>query len=108
MDLNMKYSVPFPVELLKSIGFEDGGNCWGDGCENYRTIWLGNGITIDVVSMRKVFLQCDNSYKELPEVNDISKLIIILKLLGSKSPIDFEVLQIYPGIYDIAPEREEI
>jgi len=91
------------------------GGTWGDESLPLWTIYLGHGMSMHVVSFKDVFLEVDGRMKPLTGVTNVMALASGLLLFGRSvevsrvlSSMKVDVLEIEHGIYDIAPEREEI
>jgi len=72
-------------------------------------------MSMHVVSFKDVFLEVDGRMKPLTGVTNVMALAGGLLLFGRSvevsrvlSSLKVDVLEIEQGVYDIAPEREEI
>lgn len=104
----------FPQSTLVSLGLESNGT-WGDESLPLWTIYLGHGMSMHVVSFKDVFLEVDGRMKPLLGVGNTIALASAILMFGCKveisrvlSSLKVDVLEIEQGVYDIAPEREEI
>lgn len=68
-----------------------------------------------VVELKEVFIEVDGAIKQLPGVTNVMALASGLLLFGRSveisrvlSGLNVETLEVSQGVYDIAPEREEV
>ncbi len=104
----------FTQSELSSLGFDPNGT-WGDECLPLWSIYLGHGMSMHVVEFNEVFLEVDQAIKPLPGVSNAIALASGLLLFGRSveisrvlSGLNVDTLEVAKGVYDIAPEREEV
>ncbi len=104
----------FTESNLSSLGFDPNGT-WGDDCLHLWSIYLGHGMSMHVVEFKEVFIEVDSSIKPLPGVTNVIALVNGLLLFGRSveisnvlSGLNVDTLEVATGVYDIAPEREEV
>lgn len=92
----------------KKLHFVSSG-AWGEDGETFSTLYLGNGAYLYLVNNKEVHLEIQGKIRPT-NVKDWTQLIHLVDMLATDRDvrIDLEVLQIYPGVYDIAPTREEV
>src|SRR5690606_2831565 len=96
------------VEMASKLHFEPSG-VWGENGQTYSSLYLGSSAYLYLVNGSEVHLEISGKMRPT-NVKTWTQLVHLVDMLATDRGVrqDLEVLQIYPGVYDIAPEREEV
>ena len=95
-------------KAAKKLGFTPSG-AWGENGDRYAQLYLGNGAYLYLINGEEVHLEIHGRIRPT-NVKTWTQLVHLVDMLATDRGVrqDLEVLQIYPGVYDIAPSREEV
>ena len=68
----------FPEIALRELGFEDGGNNWGNYGQKYYEKWMG-GAEISIVDFNEVWICMGHKYRQLHGVGTIEDLKTLIR-----------------------------